>query len=288
MVGVPDTVTRIPELRDRLDRERSAGRSIALVPTMGALHDGHLALVEEASERADVVVVSIFVNPTQFGDAADLERYPRTLDADVAKLAELGVDVVFAPTVAEMYPDGRTQVTVHAGPAGQRFEGRSRPGHFDGMLTVVAKLLGIVQPDTAMFGEKDAQQLHLVQRMVLDFNLPVEVVGVATRRDADGLALSSRNGHIDPSRRTQALALSRALTAASRASDQGIDAMLAAAQSVMQSDSGVELDYLAVVDPVTFLPADEAFAGPARVIIAARVDDVRLIDNTMVMVAPRG
>ena len=285
MEGVPEIVNSIAELRARLAPERRAERQIAFVPTMGALHSGHLALVTEARQRGDLTVVSIFVNPTQFGDPTDLELYPRTLEADVAQLAELGVDVVFAPSVDEMYPYGRTEVTVHAGPAGERFEGVSRPGHFDGMLTVVAKLLGIVQPDIAVFGDKDAQQLHLVRRMVADLDMPVEIVGVPTVREADGLALSSRNARLSADERQDALALSRALAAASRASDAGVEAMIAAAEASLTASSGVELDYLAAVDPATFMPVSDSHEGPTRVIIAARVGNVRLIDNQLVTVA---
>lgn len=284
---VPEIVNSIAALRARLAAERRAERTIGFVPTMGALHAGHLALVAEARRRADVTVVSIFVNPTQFGDHNDLELYPRTLETDVAQLAAFGVDLVFAPTVEQMYPEGPTQVTVHAGPAGERFEGRSRPGHFDGMLTVVAKLFGIVQPDLAVFGEKDAQQLHLVRRLVADLDMPVQIIGVPTVREHDGLALSSRNVRIEDARRPDALALSRALAAASRASDAGVEAIIAAAQAVLHADRGVDLDYLAVVDPESFLPLADSYVGPALVLIAARVGDVRLIDNRRVTVAPR-
>lgn len=278
------TLSSIDELRVALASERASGSTIALVPTMGALHEGHLSLVEEAAERADVVVVSIFVNPTQFGDTVDLEAYPRTLESDLEQLAPLGVSYVFAPTAAQMYPRGKTAITVSAGMAGSRFEGRSRPGHFDGVLTVVSKLLNIVEPNFACFGEKDAQQLHLVTRMVADLNLPVEVVAVATKRDDDGLALSSRNARISEARREDALALSRALVAASRSADLGIEPMLAAAQGVVQSDTKVKLDYLVAVDPDTFVLVDENHKGPVRVLIAGEVDGVRLIDNTLVLV----
>lgn len=278
------TISSIDELRQTLGAERASGRSVALVPTMGALHEGHLALVEQARASADVVVVSIFVNPTQFGDPKDLEAYPRTLESDLEKLEPYGVSYVFAPTASEMYPNGKTAITVSAGMAGSRFEGRSRPGHFDGVLTVVSKLLHIVQPDFACFGEKDAQQLHLVQRMVRDLDLPVEIVPVATKRDDDGLALSSRNARIDPSRREDALALSRALVAASRSADLGVEPMLGAAQGVVQSDTKVKLDYLVAVHPDTFDLVDENHSGPVRVLIAGVVDGVRLIDNTLVYV----
>lgn len=284
MVGVLTTLNRITDVRDALAAERASGKTIALVPTMGGLHDGHLALAKAALEHADIVVASVFVNPLQFGDAHDLEAYPRNLEADAALLEDLGVHYVFAPSVAEMYPTGKSETTVQAGAVGFLFEGRSRPGHFDGVLTVVSKLLHIIAPDVAVFGDKDAQQLHLVRQMVQDLNFNVEIVSVPTERDDDGLALSSRNGRIEPSRRADALALSRALRAASRASDMGVESMLGAAQGVLQSDSGVDLDYLAVVDPVTFRSVQDDHKGPARVIIAARVGDVRLIDNTMVSI----
>jgi len=273
-VTPPAVVTTIADLRSRLE-----GQRVALVPTMGALHDGHLALVDRASELAEVVVVSIFVNPLQFGPTEDLERYPRDLDADLAALSGHGVDYVFAPSVEEMYPDGKPQTTVRGGATGELFEGRSRPGHFDGMLTVVAKLLGIVQPAVALFGQKDAQQLFLVQRMVKDLNLATNVVAVETVRADDGLALSSRNRYLDPRERRAAVALSRALEAASSASDRGIDAVIAAAQSVLMDEDLVKLDYLKVVHPRTFLPVDDDYRGPARVLIAAQVGPARLIDN---------
>ena len=284
MEDVLTTLTRIRELREALDAERAAGKTIAFVPTMGALHNGHLALVREASTRADIVVSSVFVNPMQFGEASDLEAYPRTLDADIERFDELGVRYVFAPSVDEMYPEGKSETVVQAGAVGFLYEGRSRPGHFDGVLTVVSKLFHIVQPDVAVFGEKDAQQLFLVTRMVRDLDMPIEIVGVPTEREDSGLALSSRNARIEPSRKADALVLSRALLAASRSADQGVEAMLGAAQGVVQSDSGVELDYLAAVDPSTFRAIADDHRGPARVIIAARVGDVRLIDNTMVSV----
>ncbi|MET4098416.1 pantoate--beta-alanine ligase [Agrococcus sp. UYP10] len=280
---VPDaiqTLTTIDAARALVRAARAEGRRIALVPTMGALHDGHVELMREAREHADLVIASVFVNPMQFGPHEDLARYPRTPEADTDRLAELGVTAVFMPTVEEMYPDGgRSSTVVTAGHLGTVLEGRSRPGHFDGMLTVVAKLLAIVQPDVAVFGEKDAQQLFLVRRMVRDLNVPVEVLGVPTVREPDGLALSSRNRFLQAGERADALALSRALEAAGAASDRGVEAMLAAAQGVMQDDSGVRLDYLAVVDPRTFTGASEHHRGPVQVLVAARVGTVRLIDN---------
>ena len=273
-VTQPAVVTTIADLRSRLE-----GRRVALVPTMGALHDGHLALVDRAVELADVVVVSIFVNPLQFGPTEDLERYPRDLEADLAALAGHGVDYVFAPSVQEMYPDGKPQTIVRGGATGELFEGRSRPGHFDGMLTVVAKLLGIVQPAVALFGQKDAQQLFLVQRMVKDLDIPTRIEPVETVREADGLARSSRNRYLSADERRAAPVLHRALEAAASAGDRGVDAVVAAAQSVLMGEKHVTVDYLRVVDPRTFQPVSDDYRGPARILIAAQVGPARLIDN---------
>jgi pantoate--beta-alanine ligase len=252
---------------------------VALVPTMGALHEGHLALVDRAREVARTVVVSIFVNPTQFGAHEDLSKYPRDLAADLDELASRGVEFVFAPDAAEMYPNGRTQVTVSGGPVAALFEGASRPGHFDGVLTVVSKLLHIVQPSHVLFGQKDAQQLFLVQQMVRDLDMPVAVEAVETVRAPDGLALSSRNRYLGDEERRAAVALSRALQAAASAADRGVDASVAAAQAVLAGDDLVKLDYLAVVDPRTFRPVDDGHRGAARVLLAAQVGPARLIDN---------
>lgn len=275
----PLVIETIAGIRSALAAHRAAGRSVALVPTLGALHEGHLAHVARAREIADVVVVSIFVNPLQFGANEDLEMYPRDLDGDVAQLAERGVEYVFAPTPAEMYPDGGTQVKITGGPVSTMFEGRSRPGHFDGVLTVVNKLFQIVQPDVATFGQKDAQQLFLIQRMVKDLDIPVTIEVIETVREPDGLALSSRNRYLGPGERRAALALSRAIEAAQSAGDRGIDAVIAAAQSVLMDEEIVKLDYLKVVNPATFLPVDDGYRGAARVIIAAQVGPARLIDN---------
>jgi pantoate--beta-alanine ligase len=278
-VSSPVVVETIEAIRSELAALRAQGRTVALVPTLGALHDGHLEHVKRARKLADVVVVSIFVNPLQFGANEDLDKYPRDLAGDLAKLEKYGVEYVFAPTVAQMYPDGGTQVKVTGGQVATLFEGRSRPGHFDGVLTVVAKLLHIVQPDVATFGQKDAQQLFLVQRMVKDLDLPVRVEVIETVREADGLALSSRNRYLGPADRKAARALSRAIEAAQSAGDRGIDAVLAAAQSVLMDEELVKLDYLKVVDPKTFLPVDDGYRGAARVLIAAQVGPARLIDN---------
>lgn len=279
--SVPDLESTIDGLRSRLDAARADGLTVALVPTMGSLHDGHLALVDRAAHLADVVVVSVFVNPLQFGPTEDFECYPRTLDDDRAVLAGHGVDVVFAPAVDEMYPSGAAVTTVTAGPAGSLFEGRSRAGHFDGVLTVVAKLLGIAQPQHVLFGQKDAQQVFLVQRMVRDLNIRTRVEVVETVRDDDGLALSSRNVFLDERNRAAALAIPQALEAAQSAADLGIDAVVAAAQSVLSGATGVELDYFAVVHPETFHPVDDDHRGPARALIAARLGDTRLIDTEL-------
>ena len=276
------TVASIADTRAAVAALRSEGRRVALVPTMGALHDGHLALVARAHEVADAVVASVFVNPLQFGPAEDFERYPRTLDADAAALEAAGVDLLFAPAVTDMYPEGRTQVTVSAGPIGSVLEGSVRPGHFDGMLTVVAKLLHIVGPDVVLFGRKDAQQVYLVRRMIADLDLPVAVEVVPTVREADGLARSSRNRYLSETDRGRALALSAALTAAAAAAENGVDDALAAATAVLGTVDGVQLDYLVAVDPATFQPVDDRYRGPALVLVAARVGGTRLIDNELV------
>lgn len=279
------TLTTIAEVRALVAERRAAGASVALVPTMGALHDGHFALVRRAREIADVVIVSIFVNPLQFGPNEDLDRYPRTLEADVAALTGLGVDVVFAPGVQEMYPrgaDGGT--TVHAGPIGDRYEGASRPGHFNGMLTVVAKLFGVAQPDVAVFGQKDGQQVFLVTRMVGDLDLSVRIEVVPTVREPDGLALSSRNRFLDADQRRAALVLAESLRAADAAAGDGPSELLAEGIAAFGDHDGVNLDYFVVVDPDTFLPVDDDFRGRALVLVAAFVGATRLIDNAYVEV----
>jgi pantoate--beta-alanine ligase len=270
------------ELRDLLGR--SGGR-VALVPTMGALHDGHVALIEGGRAvvgAAGTVVVSIFVNPLQFGAGEDLDRYPRTFDADLETCGRFGVDVVFAPSVEEMYPDGVAadsddrRVTVDPGELGTVLEGRIRPTHFRGVLTVVTKLFSLVRPDVAMFGEKDYQQLVLVRRMARDLSLGVDVVGVPTVREEDGLALSSRNRYLDEDHRWRATALSRTLFAAERAARYGATAALDAARHELRHARGVDLDYLELTAPDLGPPPEH---GPARLLIAARVGGTRLIDN---------
>lgn len=262
---------------------------VGLVPTMGALHAGHASLMRVARDRVGdgPVVVSVFVNPLQFGAGEDLDRYPRTLEADLAVCADEGVDVVFAPDVTEVYPSWPTppQVTVDPGPLGAVLEGRTRPGHFAGVLTVVAKLLGLVRPDVAVFGEKDFQQLALIRRMVADLCLGVDVVGAPTQRDDDGLALSSRNRYLSAAERDHALALHRALRAAQLAGASGIAAARSAALAELDTP-GVELDYLALTAPdLGELETDTAQAGlagqavQARALVAAKVGSTRLIDN---------
>jgi pantoate--beta-alanine ligase len=265
--------------------ERSAGRTVSLTPTLGALHAGHFAHLERAAALVDTRVVSIFVNPLQFGPTEDLDKYPRTLESDLDQLAELGVPFVFAPSATEMYPDGDPQTRIGAGRIGELYEGRSRPGHFDGVLTVVAKLLLIVGPDIVTFGQKDAQQLFLVRRMIRDLNIPVRLEAIDIVREEDGLARSSRNRFLDARERRAARAISGALDAAASSADQGIDAVIAAAQSTLMGEPLVELDYLKIVNPTTFLPVDDGHRGPATVLIAAKVGSTRLIDNERISLA---
>jgi pantoate--beta-alanine ligase len=247
---------------------------IAVVMTMGALHEGHRQLMRVARERSAFVLVTIFVNPLQFGPHEDYEKYPRTLDDDLAACRAEGVSVVFAPARDDVYPDGAPAVTMHPGPLGDILEGASRPGHFSGMLTVVEKLLLLTRADVAYFGEKDYQQLALIRRMVRDLELPAEIVGVPTVREEDGLALSSRNRYLSPEERTAASALSRALREGAAHGDP--EAVLAAAQKILSDEPGVRPDYLALTGPDLGPSPDE---GPARLLVAARVGSTRLIDN---------
>ena len=252
---------------------------VALVPTMGALHAGHASLITTARERVGAeapLVVSIFVNPMQFAPGEDLDRYPRTLESDLEVCAAHGVDVVLVPSVEEVYPGGDPQVTVEPGPLGTVLEGASRPTHFRGVLTVVAKLFGLVRPDVAVFGQKDYQQLALVRRMVEDLCLGIDVVGAETVREDDGLALSSRNRFLDPEQRLQAVALHRTLAAAQQAASGGAEAALAAARDELRRATGVDLDYLELTGP-DLGPAPSV--GEARLLVAARVGSTRLIDN---------
>jgi len=252
------------------------------VPTMGALHAGHMALVAEARARADHVAASIFVNPTQFGPGEDLSRYPRQERQDLAMLEEAGCDIVWMPAVEDMYPDDFS-TTVKISGVSDRWEGEARPGHFDGVATVVAKLLVAVRPELALFGEKDFQQLAVIRRMVADLGMPVEIVGVPTVREPDGLALSSRNAYLSPEERRRAVALPNALNAA-RDGIAGGENVGAALQRAKQSlvDAGfLKLDYVALVDAVTLEPLD-APQGEMRLIAAAAIGTTRLIDNIAV------
>jgi pantoate--beta-alanine ligase len=260
-------------------RETHQSSAVAFVPTMGALHRGHRQLIKRAHEDPDApVYVSIFVNPLQFGPAEDLASYPRPLEADLEVCEADGVDVVFNPTVDELYAAGAPRVTVSPGQLGTVLEGRTRPGHFDGVLTVVAKLLNLVQPTAAYFGQKDAQQLALVRRMVSDLDFPTEIVGVPTVRDDDGLAFSSRNAYLDAEQRRQALALSRALNVGRASGPHGAHAVLEEARSVLAGTPEVKLDYLELVDADTFDAVDE-HTTHGLLLVAAWVGSTRLIDN---------
>jgi pantoate--beta-alanine ligase len=267
------------ELRRALGDTRARGGRVGLVPTMGALHAGHAALVDVARDGVGpdgAVVVSVFVNPMQFGPGEDLDRYPRTFDADLDLCREHGADVVFAPSVDEVYPGGDPEVTVEPGPLGTLLEGATRPGHYRGVLTVVAKLFGLTRPDLAVFGEKDYQQLVLVRRMSSDLCLGVDVVGAPTVREADGLALSSRNAYLDADQRRVAAVLARALAAGAGAAGGAAQAT-AAANAVLAAATGVAVDYVAVTSPALGEPPER---GDARLLVAARVGSTRLIDNT--------
>lgn len=271
------TVRQLANLREALAAGRRAGKRIALVPTMGALHDGHMALVEAARRSADLVVVSIFVNPRQFGPNEDLAKYPRKEQADARMLTNAGVDLLWLPAVEEMYPEGfATSITV--GGVSNVLEGERRPGHFDGVATVVTKLFNQVRPDVALFGEKDWQQLAVIRRLVADLDLDIEIVGVPTQREDDGLARSSRNVYLIDDERTRAVALPRALGVAERAISKGGDPEAALAQArEMLAAAGFELDYLVLADAET-LGAPEA-GRPMRLLAAARIGTTRLIDN---------
>jgi pantoate--beta-alanine ligase len=268
------------ELQPFLDGFANGKRGVVM--TMGALHEGHLEVFKKARHDCDLVVATIFVNPLQFGPTEDFDRYPRTLDDDLKLCAEAGVDVVYAPAVEEVYPGGQPIVKVTPGAMGEVLEGEFRPGFFTGVLTIVNKLLNLTDPDLAFFGQKDAQQVALVSRMVLDLNMPVEIVVVPTVRDEDGLAKSSRNRYLSPEERATALALSRALFAGRDRATEGADAVRAAANAILESAvaaGGLTVDYLALVDPRDFTEVSPAFTGEAVLAVAARVGTTRLIDN---------
>ncbi|MGY3552049.1 pantoate--beta-alanine ligase [Williamsia sp. R60] len=276
------TVHRDPVLLNKVSRAlRSTGKRVVLVPTMGALHAGHLELVRAAKRKGDAVVIaSIFVNPLQFAAGEDLDAYPRTFDEDCDLLRAAGVELVFAPKVSDMYPTG-PRTTVHPGPLGGELEGASRPTHFAGMLTVVLKLLNIAAPMEAYFGEKDYQQLVLIRQMVTDLNLDVQIVGVPTVREADGLAMSSRNRYLDPAQRELATTLSAALIAGAYAAAGGEQAILDAARGVFDLHPEVSVDYLELRGPNLEEPPAR---GDGRLLVAARIGSTRLIDNVGVAI----
>jgi pantoate--beta-alanine ligase len=276
-----EVIRRRVELRLACEEARRQGRAVGYVPTMGFLHTGHVSLLEAAAEDCDFVAMSNFVNPLQFGPAEDLAGYPRDLDRDLAIAEQHGVDAVFVPDADEMYPGGRPAVTVDPGPLGDRLEGASRPGHFRGVCTVVAKFFALVGPCRAYFGEKDAQQLVVVRRMVLDLDFPVEVVGRPTVREEDGLAVSSRNTYLSAEERRAATCLYEALARAAWLVEGGErDAVVLRAEMAKRigAEPLARLDYVAVVDESTFLEVDRLRA-PARALVAAGVGDTRLIDN---------
>jgi pantoate--beta-alanine ligase len=283
--ATPVVVRTRAELADV--RGRLPGR-IGVVMTMGALHEGHATLVREARRSCDAVVVTVFLNPLQFGPSEDLARYPRTFDADLALCTREGVDVVFAPGPDVVYPDGDPGVRVSAGRLGELLEGRSRPGHFDGVLTVVAKLLHLTGPHAAYFGQKDAQQLLLIQRMVRDLDFGCEVVAVPTVREPDGLAMSSRNSYLTALDREVALTLVRALRAGEAAASEGASAVRRAARTVLVAEPLVLVDYLVLVHPESLDDVPEWYSGPALLALAARVGTTRLIDNALLTVGRAG
>jgi pantoate--beta-alanine ligase len=287
--GIRTTALSVPMLartRIGLTAARAAlADPVVLVPTMGALHDGHrspLRLARELASPGGNVAVSIFVNPLQFGPAEDFDSYPRSLEHDLAVCAEEGVSLVFAPDRTEMYP-AEPMVTVDPGPVGRVLEGKSRPGFFDGVLTVVLKLFQLVAPDAAVFGAKDAQQLVLIERMVADLDLGVQIAAAPLHRDPDGLAAASRNAYLSAAERAAALALPRALGAAAAAAGRGARAALDAARHVLDGTANasapVQLDYLALVEPQSFAEVGPEYRGPAILLVAANVGRTRLIDN---------
>ena len=272
------TLRTVAEVRAALHGPRSEGRTIGLVPTMGALHEGHLSLIRRAREDCDEVVVSLFVNPAQFDEASDLAAYPRDEARDAELAADAGADLMWAPPVEEVYPPGFA-TTIRVGGLTEVLEGARRPGHFDGVATVVTKLFNVVGPDVAYFGQKDAQQLAVIRRLVRDLDLPVRIEALPTVREPDGLALSSRNVRLGPGERERATALSRALTAAAGAAEAGapLEEVRAAALAQL-GEAQIEPEYLALVDPETFGPPN----GALLIAVAARVGATRLIDNRLV------
>lgn len=280
-----------PELAAAVAQARAAGKRIGFVPTMGALHEGHLSLVRIAQQHAEFIVVSIFVNPLQFSAGEDFDKYPRTLESDAAKLDTVNADLVYAPSAHEIYADESgvidQSVKQHAGAAGEGFEGAIRPGHFDGMLTVVARLFDLVKPDAAVFGAKDAQQLFLVQQLATRDYPQLTIVKAPIVREPSGLALSSRNRYLSAAELETAKSLSASLRAGAAASalpGASASSVLGAAQQVMAGAPEAKLDYLALVDQSTFAPVAEGFVGQALLLIAARVGTTRLLDNQEIVI----
>ena len=274
----------IPEARAACRNARAGGKRLGLVPTMGALHEGHLSLVRAAKAQCDAVAVSIFVNPTQFGPAEDLSKYPRQFDRDCRLLEKEGVEILFAPPVEEMYPTSNDEVTwVVVEGLSEKLDGRSRPGHFRGVTTIVSKLFHIVEPETAFFGQKDAAQLAVIRRLVRDLNFPVEIVACPIVREPDGLAMSSRNAYLNREERVRALVLQRSLQKARQqfqAGERTATKLIAAAKEVFAREPQVALDYFEIVDPDTLDPVDR-ISQKTLVAVAAHVGSTRLIDNAV-------
>jgi pantoate--beta-alanine ligase len=277
------TITTTKQMHDAVAAFRKSGRSIGFVPTMGALHEGHLSLVRAAKAQCDVVVVSIFVNPTQFGPSEDLAKYPRPFERDHELLEKEGIEFLFAPNVEEMYPPGATTI-VNVEGLSERLDGKSRPGHFRGVATVVSKLLNIVTPDRAYFGQKDAAQVAVIRRMVRDLLFPVEIIACPIVREPDGLAMSSRNVYLSVEERKQALVLHRALEAVEDAFGDGLRnpaKLKQMAASIFEKEPAVVVDYIEIVDPDSLEAITGQIASPALVAVAAKVGGTRLIDNTV-------
>ena len=276
--------TTIEEVRAACGATRTCGKRLGLVPTMGALHEGHLSLVRAARSQCDVVAVSIFVNPTQFGPAEDLSKYPRQFERDCRLLEKEGIDILFAPAVEEIYPKSEGAITwVVVEGLSEKLDGRSRPGHFRGVTTIVAKLFHILEPDAAFFGQKDAAQLAIIRRMVRDLNFPVQIVACPIIREADGLAMSSRNAYLNPEERRHALALHEVLLQMERrfqAGERTAGALIFAAKEVLARQPQLRLDYCEMVDPETLDPV-ECIAGQTLLAIAGYVGSTRLIDNVL-------